>query len=347
MLAAVYHGPEDLRLEEVPVPEIGADEVLIKVAGAGICGTDLSILHGKHRDCPPGTVRIPGHEMEGIIDRIGSQVEGYSVGQRVFVAPNVGCGQCLQCISGSSNLCLDYDGIGVTIDGAFARYMRVPAAAIEQGNILPVADRVEPGTAALIEPLACVLRGQNAVNVGVGDTVVVIGFGPIGVLHTMLARLSGAALVVVSEVMPERLALAERFGADRGVDPGSEDLASVVDRMTRGRGADVVIIAAPSHQAQEMSLQIAGIGGRINFFGALPKNDQMITIDSNLVHYKKLIVTANSACSTGDCWQAADIVNSGRLDLSPLVSARFPLEKAADAFAAAENKKYLKIILEP
>jgi L-iditol 2-dehydrogenase len=347
MLAAVYYGANDLRVEEVPIPEIGTGELLLKVKDASICGTDLRIYQGKHRKYPEGTVRIPGHEVVGQIARIGTDVKDFHQGEMVFIAPNMGCGHCRQCISGNNNLCANYEAIGISLDGGFAEYMRVPAAAVLQGNVMPLKEEVDPAVAALIEPFACVLRGQNAVDIQPGDVVLIIGAGPIGILHTKLACLRGAGRVLVSELMPERLIQATHMGADRAINPSKEDIAAVVAEESHGLGADVVIVAAPAHQAQESALQLAAIGGRINFFGALPKDRPNIQFDSNLVHYKELRVTATSACSTRDCQQAAEIVNSGRIDLSDLVSQRFPLAEAVCAFEVAQDSKALKVVLEP
>jgi L-iditol 2-dehydrogenase len=347
MLAAVYRGPHDLRLEEIPVPAIGPGELLLRVEEASICGTDLRIYHGQHRKYPAGTVRIPGHEVVGTIAAVGTDLTGYEAGQRVFVAPNMGCGHCRQCISGTNNLCADYDAVGITLDGGFAQYMRVPAQAVTQGNVMPVSADLDPAVAALIEPFACVLRGQTALRIRPGDIALVIGAGPIGIMHTKLARLSGASRVLVSEPNPLRLEQAGRAGADRVVDPKSEDLAAVVAAETGGQGVDVVIVAAPAHAAQEAALRLAAIGGRINFFGGLPKDRPTIAFDSNLVHYKELVVTGTTACSTDDCRRAAAIVNSGRIDLSDLISWRFPLSRVLDGIAAAEDGRSLKVVLEP
>ena len=347
MLAAVYHGPNDLRVEHVPVPQIGLGELLIQVKSASICGTDLRIFHGNHRMYAPGTIRIPGHEVVGTIAAIGNDLSGFEVGQRVFIAPNMGCGHCLQCVSGNNNLCANYDAVGVTMDGGFAEYMRVPANSVQQGNVITISQDVDPAVAALMEPFACVLRGQNALHIQPGETVLVVGAGPIGVMHTKLARVRGAGRVIVSEPLVNRAAQARRMGADRVVNPLEEDLQAVIDQESGGRGADVVIVAAPVHAAQESALKLAAIGGRINFFGGLPKDRPTINLDSNLVHYKELVITGTTACSTHDCWQAAQIVNSGLIDLSDLVSQRFPLREAVQAFAAAEDRQSLKIVLEP
>jgi L-iditol 2-dehydrogenase len=192
-----------------------------------------------------------------------------------------------------------------------------------------------------------VLRGQNEVDVHAGDVVVVVGVGPIGAMHLMLARLRGAARIIASDMNCDRLAMAPDFGADRVVDPDHEALADVVAAETGGEGADVVIVAAPAHAMQVAALELAGLGGRIAFFGGLPKDRPQITIDSNLIHYKELRVTGTTACSTGDCWRAAAIVNSGRIDLSGLISARYPLGEIHEAFAAATGRKALKVVVQP
>lgn len=347
MLAAVYHGPHDIRVETVPKPKIGPDEVLLRVLNASICGTDIRIFHGHHRKYPPGTLRIPGHEMVGEIAQVGDNVRGFELGQRVFLAPNMGCGHCRQCISGNNNICANYDAIGVTIDGAFAEYVRVPAAAVLQGNLMPIGDEVDPAVAALIEPFACVLRGQDATNLRDGDIVLVMGAGPIGVMHIKLAILKGAIKVIVSEPIAERRHQALQLGADVVADPINQDLKEIVVAESNGRGVDVIITAAPVHKVQESALALAAIGGRINFFGGLPKDDPIIQFDSNLVHYKELVVTGTTACSTHDCLRAAELVNSNRLDLSPLISQRFPLDETPAAFVAAEDRKTLKVVLEP
>ena len=316
----------------------------MRVQGASICGTDLRIFHGGHRKYPPGTRRIPGHEAAGVVAEIGAGVNGFEIGQRLFAAPNMGCGHCRQCISGNNNLCPDYTAIGVTIDGAFAEYVRIPAVGVQQGCLMPILSEVDPAAAALVEPFACVLRGQRPLHIQPGDTVLVSGAGPIGLLHLKLALLHGAGKVIVSEPVASRRELALSMGASLAVDPLEQDLELILLAQTGGRGADVVIVAAPSHAAQEAALRLAAIGGRINFFGGLPKDKPFIQLDANLVHYKELLVTGTTACSTFDCRQAAEIINSGRIELSGLVSARFPLGQALQAFAAAEDRSALKIV---
>ena len=278
---------------------------------------------------------------------VGPNLEGYGTGQQVFIAPNIGCGHCRECVTGNNNRCMDFDAIGITLDGAFAEHLRVPARAVAQGNVIPLREDINSAAAALIEPFACVLRGQNAVGLRTGETVLVIGAGPIGIMHVLLAKLRGAGRVLVSEPLSVRGDQAVRMGADRVVNPTEEDLAGVLNEETHGRGAEVVIVAAPSPAAQESALQFAAVGGRINFFGSLPKEHPAIQFDSNLVHNKELLVTGTTGCSTDDCMRAAGIVNSGRIDLSGLVTRVFPLSKALEALLAAESRASLKIVLEP
>jgi len=216
-----------------------------------------------------------------------------------------------------------------------------------QGNVLPISRNTDPAATAMIEPFACVLRGQNTVNVGPGDVVLVMGAGPIGMMHVMLARLRGAAKVIVSELMETRLEQAIEAGADVGVNPAEENLTAVVMAESNGEGADVIIVAAPAHAAQEEALQLAAIGGRINYFGGLPKQKPYINFNANTVHYREIVVTGTTACSTADCRQAAAIVSSGCIDLARVISGRFPLSKAVEAFSAAEARTSLKIVIEP
>jgi L-iditol 2-dehydrogenase len=347
MNAAVYHGPEDLRVEEWPKPSAGEGELVLRVDYASICATDLRILKGVHRKYGPGTVRVPGHEVVGTIAELGSGVgRGFRVGQRVFVAPNVGCGRCRQCERGQNNLCANYDALGITLDGGFAEFMLVPAPFVEQGNVIPFDDSLDGAAVALAEPFACVLHGQQALGLGCDDVVLILGAGPIGVMHVLAARAAGAKRILVSEQSSERLRTAAEAGANRVVNFREESLADVLAEETNGCGADVVIVAAGVHKAMEDSLELAAIGGRINLFAGLPAGNTRITVDSNLIHYKELRVTGTTACSTSDCRRSIELIDSGKVDLGPLVSRRFGLDRAMEAFAAVREGNALKVVLE-
>jgi L-iditol 2-dehydrogenase len=348
MIAAVYHGPEDLRVEQFPTPAAGPGEIVLRVDYASICATDVRILKGAHRKYRPGTVRVPGHEVVGTIAEIGTGVHhGYRLGQRVFVAPNVGCGHCPQCERGQNNLCANYDAIGITLDGAFAEFMRLPVPFLEQGNVIPFDEALDAAAVALAEPFACVLHGQQALRIRSEDVVLIMGAGPIGIMHILAARAAGAKKILISEQSPERLRMARAVGADRVVNFREEPLPDIVAAETQGRGADVVVVAVAVREAMEQAPTLAAIGGRINLFAALPNSDAGILLDANLIHYKELIVTGTTACSTGDCRRSLGLISSRKIDLGPLISGRYGLDRVMDAFSAVRAGNVLKVVLQP
>jgi L-iditol 2-dehydrogenase len=344
MDALVFRGPGDLRLEQRPEPEPGPGEAVVRVDACGICGTDLRIAAGNHRAYPAGTVRVPGHEISGTL--VAGSVDGLRAGQRVFVAPNVGCMRCAQCLAGRVNLCRTPQALGITRDGAFATHLVLGRDVVDQGNVLPVPDDLDPAAVAVAEPLACVLRGQRPCAIGAGDVVLVIGAGPIGLLHLLTARARGAAAVVVSEPGEARRRQALAMGAHAAVDPRGDDLAEAL-RSFAGDGPTVVIVAAPVAAAQAEALELAAPGARINLFAGLPRDRSHVELDTNLVHYKELVVTGTTACTTQDCREALDLILSGAVDTERLVSERRPLEEADAAFAAARSGDVLKVVVEP
>jgi 2-desacetyl-2-hydroxyethyl bacteriochlorophyllide A dehydrogenase len=348
MLAAVYHGPNDLRVEERPQPSIAEGELLIRIESASICATDIRILKGSHRKFPLGTVRIPGHEIVGTVVR-APDVPGarFEEGQRVFIAPNIGCGACPQCRRGKNNLCPEYRAFGITMDGAFAEYMRIDQAAIEQGNVIPIPPDLDAVAISLAEPFSCVLHGQEALSIGPSDTVLIQGAGPIGLMHVMLAKRRGAKKVLVSDISTKRLKMAEQLGADRAIDVSKANLLDITTEETQGFGIDAIVVATAAPGAIQQAIDAAAIGARINFFAGLPKERPAVEIDANIVHYRELILTGTTGCSTADCRAAAELVSSGAIDLSPLVSARFPLSDALRAFEAAQDSNNFKIVIEP
>lgn len=347
MQAAVYHQIGDIRIEKVSRPRPGRGEALLRVGAAGICGTDLRILANGHHRIPAGTARVLGHEFAGEIVEVGPGVAELRLDMRVGVAPNIGCGVCGQCVAGWTNLCEDYTAFGISLDGAFAEYVLIPEAAIRQGNVVSLPDSVTMPTAALVEPLSCCLNGQEAVSVGPGDVVVIVGAGPIGIMHLLLARLAGARTVVVSEVAETRVRQAVEHGADLVVNPGSEDLGAAVLEASDGEGASVVIVAAAAPKAQEQSLELAARRGRINFFGGLPKDKPHIQANANLIHYKQLVVTGSTGSNVRQYRTSMQLLGSGRLTLDSLVGARLPLEQVHEGIERSKAGQEMRILLEP
>ena len=237
----------------------------------------------------PTSPLVLGHEIAGVIEKVGPGVTGYREGMRVAVAPNMGCGVCDHCVSGNTQMCATFKAFGINIDGGFAELLRVPAEAVRQGNLTVMPDGVDFAAAALAEPLSCVYNAFVAAGIGPGDTVLVMGSGPIGLMHARLAKMGGAAKVFMTDINAERLAYCA--GLEPAVIPvASEGLAERIREETGGRGLDVVITANPAPEAQVAALELAAINGRVMFFGGLPEGRNKVALDTNLVHYKQITI---------------------------------------------------------
>ena len=347
MLAAVLHGPEVLRMEEVAVPEIGAGEVLLRSRATAICGTDMRIYRSGHTKLPAGTRRILGHELAGEVARVGDGVSEVGEGMRVAVAPNFGCGACRMCRRADFHLCREYGAVGLTVDGGFAEYVRIPEAAVKQGCLLEIPPSLSFEEAALNEPLACVYNGIMRCPVEVGDVAVIVGAGPIGIMLLQMVRLAGAATTIVANRSADRLQLAKELGADVTVWTAREDLADVVKQLTEGRGADVVFTACPAPEVQEQAVTLLAEHGRVNFFGGLPAGQERIGLNSNTVHYRELTVTGSHGCASYHCQRALEVQSSRRVDLKPLITNVFDLSEAVEAMSAAMAGKGFKTVIRP
>ncbi|MFB0535695.1 MAG: zinc-dependent dehydrogenase [Anaerolineae bacterium] len=347
MLAAVYHGPHDIRPEEVPVPQPGPGEAVMRVGATSVCATDLRIFNHGHFKIPEGAVRILGHEVAGEIVAVGEQVTHLTPGMRVAIAPNVGCGVCWECVQGNNNLCPDYDAFGITLDGGFAEYMLITAPAVQQGNAVEIPDNLSFEEAALNEPLSCCYNAQQACRLAPGETMVIIGAGPLGLMNLLLARYGGAGQVIVSEVQEARARQAAEFGADLVVDPGEQDLREAVLKATDGRGADVVMVAVGSAALQEQAVELAARRGRVNFFAGLPTGREGARVNSNWIHYGQVTVTGTTGSNYLQYRQTLQMLASGRLSLQSLVTARRSLQEIETALADAASGEHLKVVLIP
>ncbi len=345
MLAARLYGAGDLRLEEIPVPEISPDELLIKVKKAAVCGTDVRMYQNGAACASPSAPLIIGHEFSGDVARVGSNVRGFSEGRRVFLAPNIGCGHCDACVSGNSHLCDNIMAIGVTVDGAFAEYIKIPAEALSHGNVSLLEENISYEEAAVNEALSCVYNGFLHYGVDTGDFVLVIGAGPIGVMHAMLAKMAGAAKVMLSDISASRLAQCAAIDADF-IPLGSDGLKESVLSHTGGRGLDVCVTACPSPAAQQASLELMGYGGRVNFFGGLPASAEIVPLNTNMIHYKQLNVSGATKANTAAVRKTLSLIASGRLDVSRLITAHYPLSRVDEALNAVAAGEGLKTIID-
>ena len=345
MKAAVFHGPGDLRISDVPRPRVGDAEVLLQIGACALCGSDLrTFRHGARNIDKPV---ILGHELSGTIVEVGTAVDGYRAGHRVAVAPAIPCGDCDYCRRGAKTMCERLRSIGYEFDGGLAEFMVVPESAVKAGCVNELPDNLPFAEAAIAEPLACVINAQELLGVTERDTVVIIGAGPIGCLHAGLARARGAARILLVDLRPERLALASTFGADLAIDASREDVRARVLDATDGQGASAVIVAAPSNRAQEESVLLAARRGRINFFGGLPKSNPLISLDANIVHYRELTIVGSYGSRPDHNRQALDLVARGALPIKNMIGLELPLDRVIDGLLAIEQGQVMKVVVRP
>jgi threonine dehydrogenase-like Zn-dependent dehydrogenase len=345
MLAATYTQGGSFSVEEIPVPEIDGDDILLRVRATSICGTDLKTIRNGHRKLADRQRIVLGHEFVGTIEQIGARVRGFGLGQRVGVAPNAGCGHCSACIRGRSNYCPEYTAFGIDRDGAHAAFVRVPGPWITQGNVLVLPDGVSDTEASLLEPLSCVLNGVRVSRIELGDTVVIYGAGPMGLLHTMVCRLSGAARLIVVDPQEERLEQARTFGCDLTLNPEREDVRARLRRETEGRGVDVVITACPVPKVQSEAVELLAPFGRLCLFGGLAKSCGPTPLAANAIHYGNLLVTGSTGGSVEDYRIALRLLAGKRVDLTRVISNVFSLAELDAAYRTALAGAAGKVVL--
>lgn len=344
MLAAVMYGVDNIRIEDVEKPKINDNEILLKVKSVGICGTDLRIIKNGRDDIHENNPRILGHEISGIIVEVGKNVKSYKVGMRVAVAPNTGCGVCDFCARGDYHLCHDYYALGVHLNGGFAEYVKIPENFVRLGNVVELPEHVSFDEGAIIEPLSCVYNGLSATPVKPGDNVCIIGAGTIGVMFALLAKLSGASKVIVANRTPDRLKLC------KSIDPSlitveSTNLENEVNNQTNGNGADVCIVACSSPSAQAQALELTGMNGSVNYFGGLPKNNEMVKINTNAIHYKQLKVTGTTKANNYYFRESLKLINDKKLNIKKLITNKYSINDFNEATKSANISKGLKSII--
>jgi L-iditol 2-dehydrogenase len=350
MRAVVYRGINDMRIETVPVPRIGRGELLIKVATCGICGTDLKKIHMGSHSAP----RIFGHEMAGVIVDAGEDVRGFAVGDRVMTFHHVPCGECYYCRKQTPAQCPLYKKTGVTAGfepsgGGFAHYIRVMDFVVQNRGVVHIPDGVPFEQAAFVEPVNTVLKGVKMLNLAPDDTVLVIGQGPIGLMHAVLAKKTGAR-VLTSDLFAERHAVAARFGLTDAIHAGEENVVERVMRETDKRGADAVILAVGGNALIRTAMDAARPGGKVMLFAQTQHGEVTIDPAAVCVDEKTLLGSYSSSFPILD--EVSSLVFGGYrngFDLTQLISHRYPLEQAVEAIEIASHPRpgSMKIMVEP
>jgi L-iditol 2-dehydrogenase len=343
---ARFYAPGDIRLEDIPEPRVSAGEVKIRVRNCSTCGTDVKISRSGHPNMTPP--QVMGHEIAGEIAEVGDGVDGWSIGDRVQVIAAIPDGTCPDCLAGRLTVCPNQLSMGYQFPGGFAEYMIVPREVLRVDGLNRIPDGLGFAEASLAEPLACVLNGQELARVGEGDTVVIVGSGPIGCLHVRLARARGAGTIILIDLNAERLAIAaELVHPDVVIASGSTDPVAAVLEATGGRGADVVITAAASGAAQEQGLRMLARRGRLSLFGGLPKDSPNITVDSNLVHYRELTIVGVNGSSPAHNKRALELIASGAVPVTDLITHRLPLSEVLEAIEIVARGEAIKVTIEP
>lgn len=339
MLVAVYYNNMDVRIEEIPKPEIGPDEILLKVMATGICGSDVLEWYRL-----PKAPRVLGHEATGIIDKIGKKVTKYNVGDRVFVSHHVPCNQCCYCMKDSHTACETLHNTNY-FPGGFSQYIRVPKINLETGVYrLPSNISFEEGT--FIEPLACAIRGQRLTEVNKCDSVLIIGSGMAGILHIQLSKINSARKIFATDINLDRLELAKKFGADYVIN-ARENLPEELKKLNDGKGVDKVIVCTGAEKASLNALDCVDRGGTILFF-AVPDPTIRIPLPITDFWRNETTIKTSYGAAPKDLEEALKIISRKEINVSEMITHRLDIREAAKGFKlVAEAGKSLKVILEP
>ena len=352
MRAAIWQGPGEMSVGEVPDPTCPPDGVLLRVTACGICGTDVrTYFNGDRRITAPWVL---GHEISGKIIEVGPEAArelselGISRGDRVHCISTLWCGSCRMCRSGSEHLCVRHELMGFDYQGAYAEFVAIPQIALK--NLFLIPDGLSDEEATFADPLSDAICGHKDIAVGLDDTVVVIGAGPVGTAHAAISRLEGAGNVMLQEAASARLELAREILGDERmsyIDVSEVDAVAAVRQATDDIGADVVIVACSNSRAQEQAMEMAAARGRVLFFGGLPKGTTHIQFPSNVLHYGEVQVHGSYASRHRDQVHALDMLAGDVGGLRRVISDVVGVDDAPAAFDRIRSGSVLKIVVAP
>lgn len=337
MKAAVYHGKQDLRVEEVPVRELQDNEVRIQVKYCGVCGTDIHIFNGDGGSFEVHPPLIPGHEFSGVVAEVGSKVTTVKVGDRVSGDPNDMCGECYYCKNAMQHFCTNNIGVGTTVDGGFAEYV-----IMREKQVYKFSEDLSFIEAAMAEPISCCLHGIDLCNIKSGDSVLVIGGGPIGMIMMQLAKNAGASKVILSEPVEEKREQALKLGATKTVDPINEDVEAVLREYCGN--VNVVIECVGNVRTQADAIRFAGKGATIMYFGLAAPEDSFPIKPDDI--FKKELHITSSFINPYTFERAIQVLESKSIELESLITNIVPLDDIADVFTKPEYRRTGKVMIQ-
>jgi L-iditol 2-dehydrogenase len=338
MKLAMYYSQKDIRIEEMPIPEIGEDEALVEMKACGICGSDLMDWYLTNR-----APLVLGHEPAGIIAAKGSKVKGFSVGDRVFVHHHVACLTCRYCMNGDYTLCEQFHKTNIR-PGGFAECFKAAALNL-QVDTLEIPEKVSFEEATFIEPVGCCLRALKKCKIQAGDSVAIIGAGTTGIIHIALSKIFGAAKTIVSDLIDYRLNVAKKFGADVTVNQENEDLIEIVRAETDRRGVDLAIVTAPNLEAYKTGINVCRKGGKLCVFAPIQPG-KYLQLSLKELFFSEIQIIPSYSTSHLETRTALELIKSGRISAKELITHRFRLVDAAKAFKTAlESKESLKVMV--
>lgn len=344
MKALLLTGKSSVEYKEIPTPDCPDDGLLLKIEAVGLCGSDVrTYTHGHSKVKYPA---ILGHENAGVIEQVGKNVKDYKVGERILASPAISCGKCYYCTHNMPGLCEVLVVFGHSIPGGFAQYMVIPGEALERGQLIRIPEHIDFDQMIIVELLASVIKAQEQLEISLGDTVVIIGSGPIGCLHAQIAKLRGATTIVMADINKERLDKCVQFGGTHFVDSSKEDLVKIVKDITEDRGADVVIAAAPSSQPHQPGLEMLRKEGRLSVFGGLDKANPWSNLDANLIHYNRLSVIGAYSYSPATFAKGFDLISAGKINMN-IITHKLPLSQMEEGVRLIKSGEAIKVVLLP
>lgn len=333
MRAAFLAKSGRIEIETRKAPSPKGKEVLLQVLDVTLCGTDVKIARDGHFKLPEGEPRVLGHEISARVAAVGDLQEDFQEGDFVGLTPNVGCGTCRMCLRGLNQMCPEYEAFGVTMDGGLQDFLLVREWVIARGNLFKIPSSIPSEWVSLLEPASCCFSGQEKISVGVGDTVLIIGAGPIGAIHARIAKSRGAAKVIVANRSQARL---DQIQADVRINSSEVELYEEVMRETSFEGVDAVLLAAADPSLAQVGTQVLARHGRLNLFSGIGKKENP-PLEVNSVHYKALTITGTTGSSNLDYARTVQMAEQQQLVLDGLVTARFSLEDSQSALEHAAS----------